>query len=175
MTCYKPFFNNVLILPLELLAEDEQEFWKRIEIQFKVSVPSIQLNRIHESLSSEKIKFLSEINKFSNFFISELNSIEKYTKDKLYEKEIGTLNNNYYLMNKWVHRRFIEFGSKTQIEKARSLLNINQPVDKFYDFELSSQLKYTIQKKFIGFLRKNHSFDLEFLKYYEECLEPNIK
>ncbi|MFD2624967.1 hypothetical protein [Salibacterium salarium] len=131
--CYKRYFNNVLIIPYELLKTDESLFWGAIAERFQVPHPEVTINHaINTSLDLKRTFLLSKTNKISSVLLNTLCDSKDYTN----MQEKNQIVSNYGNSGKWVHRRFVEYAAAEQVDEMYRLLGMSKPREDFFDVKL---------------------------------------
>ncbi|WP_117168769.1 hypothetical protein [Paraliobacillus sediminis] len=169
VNCYKRYFNNILILPYEILKTDEDLFWNVISDVFDVPVPNERIvNPINSSLDLKRTFLLSKLNEMSSLLVNTINISTDYKNSQEKLKLMQNHKNN----EKWVHRRFVEFANVDQIDNMYNLFQISNPPDDFLEFTITDELKGIIKNKFIKFIRENTI--PEFADDYEKKLLEHL-
>ncbi|WP_411953891.1 hypothetical protein ACKXGF_11680 [Alkalibacillus sp. S2W] len=166
---YSKYFNNMLILPLEILKQDEDLFWNVISDAFDLPPMQTRINeKLNTSLDLDRTYILSKMNGFSKLMMSTLSQANHFQSLKEKQHLINAHNQN----EKWVHRRFVENATDEEVEQMYSFFGEQRTNEDFFSFDLTERLKESIQKNYIDYLRENtipeiaddyqHKFD-EFL------------
>ncbi len=149
---YSRFFNNILILPQEILKENEELFWHVISDAFGVPLLKSRLdNKLNPSLDLERTFILSKMNEMSKLLTTSLSVAEQYKN--IQEKE--TLIKNHLGNEKWVHRRFAEYSTNQEVQEMYRIFNLAMPDEGFLNFVLPKHVLESIQKNYIDFLGEN--------------------
>lgn len=147
---YSRYFDNILILPFELLKDDEDKLWQTISDRFNVPLVENRMQKLNVSLDLKRVFILSKMNEMSNQTASILSDSSSY-KNK---REKNSIIKGYKQSGKWVHRRFVEHAKDKEIDQLYDLFNISEtdiPAD-FYDFELPKELIEGIENNYFDVL-----------------------
>ncbi|WP_320045459.1 hypothetical protein [uncultured Desulfobacter sp.] len=172
---FRKKFNNVIVLPYEMLKENKDQFWEVWSCCLDLPIPR-PLNsseKFNVSPGDKRIYWLSQINsQCSKVFKTLINSpsYQKNVKLANLKTEWEALNNSYLNTNKWVHRRFAEYANDSQINEMYEMLNMSFPEKTFFDFTIGADLKFEIKKNFIDFLKKENLIKDNYVKQYEANL-----
>lgn len=168
INCYKRYFNNILILPFEMLKEDNKNsFWKCIHKKFDVPVPQIELPRTNISFGSDQVYLLSTFNRFSAMLLKTLSASKTYTS----QQEKQSISQRYRESGMWVHRRFIEHASMRDIEQVKQHFRLGPLPKNLFGFSISDRLRDKIKNDFIHFLREDKWLDDNYVDSYEKNLD----
>lgn len=162
--CYSRYFNNILILPYEILKEDESHFWSIISEHFKVPLVEERLHKLNVSFDLKRVYILSKMNEMSRSLLDVLANSKSYTNSD----ERNQLIKGYSQSGKWVHRRFVEHASENQLNDIYNLFNIENIPDDFLEFKLPEELIRDIKNNYIDFLQD--FIDKKYLSLYKEKL-----
>ncbi|PWU69297.1 hypothetical protein [Gracilibacillus dipsosauri] len=165
LSYYKRYFEKILILPFELLKENEDVFWNTITDTFQL--PSVETrieNKLNKSLDLEKAYLLSSLNqmpphetgKLLNFALYE-SVMEKYKSSKI---------NSLY-------RKLVERATKSDIAKMYSLFELEAPRASFFDFHLQDNFIKSIQKNYLNYLQ--FYIKPAFVHQYQQSFDQYIK
>lgn len=149
VNCYRRFFNNILIVPFELLKEDEKAFWQRISRRFEVPVPEAEVGQLNTSLSLKRTFLLAKLNGLSRVLLNTLINSEDYNIPREKQKITQTYKND----GKWVHRRFAEYATEKQINQMYDYLNISDIPEEFLEFSIPEELKQSVRINYIDYLK----------------------
>lgn len=148
ISCYKRYFSDILILPFELLKDDENKLWRTISEKFDVPVVTGRINKLNVSLDLKKVYILSKMNEMGRTTIKVLSHSSSY--NNRYEKKY--ILNNYKQSRKWVHRRFVEYASNKEIKDMYKLFNLDEAQEDFLKFDLPKNLIKNIEDNYLDFL-----------------------
>ncbi|TCT26473.1 hypothetical protein EDD68_102175 [Melghiribacillus thermohalophilus] len=168
--CYQRYFGNILILPYEILKQDEQAFWEIISYSFNTPVAETRISeKLNPSLDVERVYLLSKLNGMNRMILNNLAQSDNYrdAQEKTY------LVKNHAHTGKWVHRRFVEFANDEKIKHLYSMFNITEPEEDFLHFHLPAELSEVIRSKFINFLKAHILPD--YPEFYEQELENHLQ
>jgi hypothetical protein len=83
---YSRYFNNILVLPFELLKEDEDKLWQTISHKFNVPLVENRMQKLNVSLDEKRVFLLSKMNEMSNKTVNIL--ADCFCHIKMKEKKI---------------------------------------------------------------------------------------
>lgn len=121
---YKRYFEKILVLPFELLKENEDKFWHTITDTFQFPAIETRIeNKLNQSLDLEKAFLLSYLNqmppdeneKLLNFVPYD-NVMEKYESLKIHS----------------LYRKLVERATNSDIAKLYNLLELETPKANFF-------------------------------------------
>ncbi len=168
---YRRYFNNILLIPFEILKDNEDQFWNIISEKFEVPIPKKRLtSKPNKSFGLERLFILSKLNEMSSILLNTLIDSKNYKR--MYRQEKDELLKQYSHSSQWVPRRFVKFANKKQLDEIYSLFNISKIPEDFLKFDLSANLIETIKSKYIDFLRDN--IDSEYVDFYEQKLQTHV-
>jgi len=160
---YSYFFKNILILPYEVMIQDERLFWGVISDVFECPLPSnYSQKKQNKSPSLYRVHLMASLNKMQKNLARTLIS---------HQMDIpGTqqISDQYLESGKWLNRRIAEFSTDDEIETIRLESGIPTPPQDWMDFILDSEIKEYIKENFIQFLFEN------ILPEYPEQYQINI-
>ncbi|SJZ43452.1 hypothetical protein [Selenihalanaerobacter shriftii] len=170
LKCYRRYFDNVLIVPFEILKDDEDRFWNIISKKFEVPFAKTRTQKINKSFDLKKVFILSKLNKMSSALLNTLEGSKEYAHN--YSEEKDKLLNMYSHGNQWVPRRFVEFANKEQLDEIYNLFNISGIPKDFLSFNIPDELIEIIKSKYIEGLKDN--IDSNYVSFYEQQLQDYI-
>ncbi|TDX58911.1 hypothetical protein [Orenia marismortui] len=165
---YSRYFSNILILPFEILKDDEDLFWSTISDKFNVPLVTERVEKSNQSFNLKQSFILSQLNQVSSSLLNVLTNSQEYDD----RQERDYLLNTYPPTKMWVYRRFIEHASEEELDKMCNSLNIEEIPKDFFDFKINNQLIDLIRRKYFKVLRDN--IDLKYFDYYEQKFEEHI-
>jgi hypothetical protein len=147
---YNRYFNNILVLPFELLKDDEDKLWQIISDKFNVPLVNNRMQKLNVSLDDKRIFLLSKMNEMSNRTVNILADSNSYKN----EREKNNIINGYNQSKMWVHRRFVEHAKEKEINELYQVFNLskNDISDDFYHFELPKKLIDGIENNYFNAL-----------------------
>jgi len=153
LKCYRRYFDNILIVPFEILKDDEDKFWDIISKRFEVPFAKTRTQKINKSFDLKRVFILSKLNEMSSALLNTLEDSKEYAHNSSQEKD--KLLNMYSHGNQWVPRRFVEFANDGQLDEIYNLFNISGIPKKFLNFNIPDELIEVIKSKYIEVLRDN--------------------
>ena len=118
LSSYSRYFNNILVLPFELLKDDEDKLWQTISDEFNVPLVENRMQKLNVSLDLKRVFILSKMNEMSDKAVSTISTAKSYTR----EREKKNIISGYKQSGKWVHRRFVEHAKEKEINELYNLL-----------------------------------------------------
>ncbi|WP_404343653.1 hypothetical protein [Vreelandella venusta] len=165
--CYKRFFKNILIMPYEIMKQDEALFWGVISDAFKCSSPNrTPSQESNVSPSPSRVHLMAKLNKKQQYMAIKLLTHKKKAMDS--EK----IANQYLESGKWLNRRLIEHATEAEIQSIRSEMGISQPPKNWMNFILDNETTHSIEKNYIQFLF-DHILP-EYPEYYRSKMEQHF-
>lgn len=79
---YSRYFDNILILPFELLKDDENKLWQTISNRFDVPLVENRMQKLNVSLDLKRVFILSKMNEMSNQTVSILSDSSSYKNER---------------------------------------------------------------------------------------------
>lgn len=164
---YGRFFSNILIMPYEILIENEDLFWGVISQSF--NCPKIQKkikNKINTSIDIKRSYLISYLNRQQKLVS---NTIMQHSKE---DSRIEKLVPNYLESGKWLNRWVAERATEKEIELLYRDLGISEFPAEFLKFTLDHETKNFIEKNYIGFLFENilHEFPQSYLENFKKSM-----
>ncbi|PWU69296.1 hypothetical protein [Gracilibacillus dipsosauri] len=162
---YKRYFEKILVLPFELLKENEDKFWHTITDTFQFPAIETRIeNKLNQSLDLEKAFLLSYLNqmppdeneKLLNFVPYD-NVMEKYESLKIHS----------------LYRKLVERATNSDIAKLYNLLELETPKANFFEFRLQDNFIKSIQKNYLNCLKRY--IDPAFVLQYQQSFDQYIK
>jgi hypothetical protein len=146
--CYSRYFNDILILPFEILKDDEKKLWQTISKEFEVPLVTERMQKLNVSLDLKRVYILSKMNEMSRKAMNTLFNSNSYKN----EREKQQITGRYKQAGKWVHRRFVEHARNKEINDMYKLFDIEDVPEDFLEFELPRELVKSIEKNYLDFL-----------------------
>ncbi|GEM_PF-1607844 len=166
---YSRYFDNILILPYEIMKNDESLFWEIISHTFDIDKPKVTVEKsqgvMNESIGTDRLYLLSKLHGMSELFINFLQNADEI----MMQNEKQTLIDHQVNYGKWVHRIFVEFAEQEKIDALIQWLDLTGPDEEFFEFRLPAALIQAIENKYIKYLQNN--IVREYPDYYAEMLE----
>ena len=160
--CYNRYFDNIFIVPFEILKEDENYFWKVISKNLDVPFVKQRMSKVNQSLDLKRVFMLSKLNQMSAVLLNTLISSKEYKNMQEKNKLVNVYSNH----GKWVHRRFIEYANEKELNHIYQLFNKPKIPDDFLKFSLPEKLLNTINTKYIKFLSEH--IDEKYVELYKK-------
>jgi hypothetical protein len=141
---YQRNFNNVVVMPFERLKEDEGSFWKTLAESFSIAVPSVKVVPVNESVSGIRLPLMSRLNEISHGIRDSLSASTVYRGP-----EKGMLIANSERDDKWLNRRFCQYGSDDEIQAMCDRVSLDCDLESFRAIQLSDSFCEWIEGQFI--------------------------
>lgn len=142
--CYRKFFGNVVVLPLEYLQQDEHRFWGTVKEKFSVAIPGVDAPPINETVSGIRLPLMSRLNEVSHTMRDSLSASKRYNNQ---EREV--LVRNSISNDRWFNRRFCQHAEDREIQRMCDRLNVDDNLVKFRKVPISASFAECINENFI--------------------------
>lgn len=164
LSSYSRYFNNILVLPFELLKDDEDKLWQAISDEFNVPLVKNRMQKLNVSLDLKRVFILSKMNEMSDKAVSTISTAKSYKR----KREKKNIISGYKQSSKWVHRRFVEHAKKKEIDELYKLFNLgkNDIPDDFYELELPDDLIKVIENNYFNVLEGR--IDKKYIRSYRK-------
>lgn len=147
---YGRFFSNILILPYEILVEDESLFWGVISQTFGCPlIYSRSGSKQNVSPDANRVHLMACLNNRQRV----VDDIISPYKDRY--PVLGELSKPYLESGKWLHRRALEVVSEEEVTLMHEKLNISRAPSGWMEFSLDDETKEKIFDNYINFLYEN--------------------
>lgn len=169
-------FNNILILPYELLKNNQTMFWQCWSGHFSIPIPrpAIKVLKSNVSAADKNIYLLSCLNRLSTKLFKTIENSVSYQnfvkRSPSLRAEWDSFQNSYFTIDKWVHRRFAEYAKETEIDELYKMFHISSPSSDFFDITISPELGSHIKENFFSFLRTKKLIEEQYIDLYESNL-----
>lgn len=170
LSSYSHYFNNILILPFELLKNNEDKLWQTISDEFNIPLVENRMQELNVSLDLKRVFILSKMNEMSAEAVSTISNAKSYKN----EREKKNIINGYKQSGKWVHRRFVEHAKEKEIDQLYNLFNLSEDdiPDDFYNFDLPDDLIKVIENCYFEVLEGQ--IEDEYLRSYRKKFIKNL-